>query len=116
MSRLQHDYKIAALLLSMGESLNRYPPFAATVMFEIRRNELHNDYEVHVSYISQTEKAPYTIEKLNMQQCLGMTNYRCSFDGFVASLKDYLGVKWTNECKLKNFNGIDAAEEDIGNS
>lgn len=111
-----HDYKIASLLLGLGEKLYKYPPFAATVIFEVHRDPLGTgDPIIRSYYISQTVKEPYTIEQLRLDKCLG-NEFDCKFSNFVNTLKPLEGLQWSKECGLTNVDGFLLAEENIGDS
>ena len=110
----QHDYKIASLVLSLGSTLQKYPPFAATVIFEVyKQNGSDDDYQIKVYYISQTVDEPYTIEQLKLSPC---GSNECKFNNFVSYLKPFENVTWKNECGLTTYDLIQLAEDNIGDS
>jgi len=102
--------------LALGEPLYEYPPFAATVIFEVRKNPATKDIDIKTYYISQTVREPYTIEQLRLKKCLGPSDFQCKFSNFDVYLKPLLNVTWTKECGLSDFDGIQAAEDNIGES
>lgn len=109
----QHDAFISALLVALGNFDGNYPPFAATLMFEVHQNNLSNliEDEMNIAkknkialdntffkifYLKHTEtKSPVQLRFSNCKN----EDY-CSFNEFFKFTQDLIITKedWYKKC------------------
>ena len=105
-------------MIALGEKLEKYPPFLATVIFEVRKKPNTDDFTVNAFYINQTVKEPYPIVKLNLDKCPEISPEAvCKLTSFDTYLKPYVqDIQWASECGLTNIDAFQLAEDNIGDS
>lgn len=84
-----HDTTVANFLNTIGVFEVHAPPFAATVLVELRKSKT-NDYFVSVFYKNTTEEPTL----LTVPGC----NAACPLDKFTSLLSDVIPVDWDSEC------------------
>lgn len=90
-----HDTTVANMLNTLGvfKSLGYHnPPYASTVMFELRKFN-GNDYRVQVFYKNTTEEP----QPLNLPDC----GTSCPLDQMFKIYKSVLPVDWEKECSMR---------------
>ncbi|CAH1398942.1 unnamed protein product [Nezara viridula] len=101
-----HDTTVAAFLDTMRVFKPHIPPFAATVMVELRKNQ-DNQHFVSVYYKRTTEEP----ELLTIAGCEPL----CPLDRFESLLSDLIPVNWEDECKtttsVTGFEPVDYEDE-----
>ncbi|EFA05605.1 prostatic acid phosphatase [Tribolium castaneum] len=88
-----HDVTIANVLNTMGAFEYHCPPYASTIMFELRRN---SSFYLNVFYKNSSQ-----VQKITPKGC----DFNCDFDEFIALLKPIVITRkqWDLECQLSNF-------------
>ncbi|XP_044260895.1 prostatic acid phosphatase-like [Tribolium madens] len=88
-----HDVTIANVLNTMGAFEYHCPPYASTIMFELRRN---SSFYLNIFYKNSTQ-----VQKIALKGC----DFDCDFDDFIRILKPVLITRkqWDLECQNSNF-------------
>ncbi|CAG9861469.1 unnamed protein product [Phyllotreta striolata] len=88
-----HDTTIANVLNTLGAFQYHCPPYASTIIFELR-TRLNGQHYVNVLYKNSTDPRP-----INVRNC----DVDCDFDDFVDKLKPYaLSLdQWEMECRIR---------------
>jgi lysosomal acid phosphatase len=89
-----HDVTIANVLMTMGAFQYHSPPYASTILFELRRSS--SDYYVNVFYRNSSQ-----LQKITLKGC----DFDCKLTDFVDILKPVLISRdeWDVECRLGWF-------------
>ncbi|XP_050438376.1 prostatic acid phosphatase-like isoform X2 [Adelges cooleyi] len=88
-----HDSNVAALLNALNVYNNELPPYAATVLFELRKNQTNSSsYVVTVSYKNSSTHDPYLLH------IPGCDSVACELDQFIDVVKPNFIDNWHEEC------------------
>lgn len=91
-----HDTTIANVLNAMGAFEYHSPPYASTILFELKKNLEGRTY-VNIFYKNSTEA-----RQISLKTC----DFNCDLNDFISILKPVAVsvYDWTDECRLKWIN------------
>lgn len=88
-----HDTTIANVLNAMGSFEYHSPPYASTILFELRKTSAGHSY-INIFYKNTTEA-----REISLKTC----DFNCDLDDFISILKPITinYDDWTDECRLR---------------
>ncbi|TGZ54486.1 prostatic acid phosphatase [Temnothorax longispinosus] len=99
-----HDETIANLLMTLNLFEPHCPPYAATILVELRTNS-ENQYFVTVSYKNTTDEPIL----MTLPSCATL----CPLNEFINLTRDVVPEDWERECLIGMFNRNDISSSDV---
>ncbi|CAG2106292.1 unnamed protein product, partial [Medioppia subpectinata] len=91
-----HDSTVAALINALNLSNRDFPPFGATLLFELHQNNKTNEYFVRAFYQNETTINEGIPHLLSWGDCQSLTD--CPFNKYIESTKHLLYTDFDKEC------------------